>query len=201
MSAVAAAIFVSLVLYTMLTLGFRKPGPSHEPYAEAQQRQTELKETSMLEWTRFPVAFGPSTEKNNSDSETPLATVTSQPTPERLDKALPVELVLVTPTQPSLYPRLAGVQAKATVPSGESFVVVFAPADEAPDFGEPWVFAKDNHLHIFLQDENRMPKNVTPVPPSERMALSLDAGALAPGEWTAAVYTAETTFNWTFTVE
>lgn len=201
MSAVAAGIFVSLLLYTVMTLGFRKPGPAHEPYAEALEREAELKETSMLEWTRLPVELHATTESDRASSKSPLPSITSQPTPRRLDKSLPVELVLVTPAQPSLYPRLTAVEAPASVAAGAALEIDVLPGDDRPALGEPWVFAKDKQLHVFIQDEGRLPKNVTPVVATDRLTLSLGADVLAPGEWTASLYTGAETFHWTFTVE
>lgn len=201
MPAVAAAIVVSLVLYTVMTLGFRKPGAAHEPYAEAMERQAELRETSMLEWTRFPVELRAANDESVPMSNARLATVTTQPTPHRLDKSLPVELVLVTPAQPSLYPGLAAVEAATAFTANETLEIDLHPGDQNRNFGEPWVFAKEHQLHVFIQDDGRLPKNLTPVPAADRMTLSLAPDTLAPGKWNATLYTGAETFSWTFAVE
>jgi hypothetical protein len=155
----------------------------------------------MLEWTRFPVGFHAAAEPDRASSRSPLASIESQPTPHRLDKTLPVELVLVTPAQPSLYPRLTAVEAPASVAPGGTLEIDVLPGDDRPALGEPWVFAKDNQLHIFIQDDGRLPKNVTPVDATDRLTLSLGADVLAPGEWTAALYTAAEAGSWTVTAE
>lgn len=204
MTWVVAAIAAYVVLYTAINLGFRKPGPAHEPAAEAQARQESFVQATMHGWTRYAVKLAPVPLASAEPSaDVSIARVSRAPAPDDLARAVPLELTLIFPGKPSMHDAPEVVTAPARVPVNGTWRIQLqfgAPTADAHAFGEALAYAKDHHLRLFLQDERRTPIGMTPTPAAAALELSLPPGVLPAGDWHATLYTKDAIFTWAFAV-
>lgn len=200
---VALAIGLYVLAYTLINFGFRKTDPAHEPWAEAQERTTHRTVTASLHgWSRFTASVEPASAAS-APARDAFAEVQTAPTPKRLDRALPPELVALIPRRPSLHAGTPAIVAPASVHSGAALQLELGYGETAsqPAFGEAMAYTKDHQLFIFVQDDDALIPGAAAVPPASSIAVRLPAGALAAGAWNAALYTREITFTWAFTVQ
>lgn len=199
---IVAAIAAYVVLYTAINFGFRKPGPSHEPAAEAQERREHrLVHADMQGWVRLAAAI--EAPREAAGAPRPAAT-TKSAAPAHLERELPGELVGLIPRAPALFPNLDDVAAPASVAAAGPFRVglFLQRLRGAPAFGEPLAYARDRELFVILQDKSALAPGEQPRPPLGLQDLVLTAPApLAAGAWSARLYTGEQVFAWSFTVE
>jgi len=204
---VAAAIVVYIVAYTFINLEFRKPEPAHEPWAEAQARRDSYVVSVREDWTRFrttlaPLAGGDAPGAARGETP-PAAAITTRGTPARLETIVPLELTMVVPARPILYPSPDRIDAPAAIGAEDALALRlhFENGQAERPFGELMAWAgKDHHLYLFLQDVERLPEGFQPTPPAEHLEVKLPAGGLEAGAWKATLYAAEKTFDWTFEV-
>ncbi len=197
MSWVVIAIVAYIVIYTSINLGFRKPGPGHEPAAEARAHRRHFIQASMSGWTRYGVHFGMPAPEPGADAE-----ISRQATPENLAEAVPVDLTMIFPGKPSMHAAPASIRAPAVLPADGVLRVQlhFGDLSSPASFGEALAYARDQHLRLFLQDEERTPVDEDPVPAAPEMEIHLPARVLAAGDWQVTLYTKDVIFNWGFVV-
>ncbi len=202
MTWIAAAIGVYIVAYTLINLGYRKENGAHEPWAEALERRENVKEEALLDWTRLYTAFTPA-EAADATAQAPRASISRSPAPGRLEKELPIELVLVIPARPELARAPIEVLAPATVRAAGPWRIAFQfGEDQQPQrLGEFLAYARDQHLWLFLQNEKRPGLDAAPTPAQGTLEIALPTESLAPGEWTATLHCADAAFTWPFVVE
>ena len=197
---VVIAIVIYIAAYTIINVGFRKPEGGHEPWAEAQERREEVQQEAMLDWIRFHTTLLPAAAPTQ-----PLASARIERGPEtgNLERALPIELVLIIPARPELARAPAHVSSPAALAASEAFAVSleFDSAATSQMLGDFLAYAKDQHLRLFLQDDSRLSHDTQPVAANGQVALMLPAGGLAAGQWKATLYCVDATFTWDFVVE
>jgi hypothetical protein len=198
---IVAAIAGYVVIYTVVNVAFRKPAPPHEPWVEARERRLRVVQTSMMGWSRLAATIEPAANPAG-EASTPLAEVASTPPPVRLDKALPVELVLIAPGRPALHPGPGVVRAPASAaPNAPLRLQLEFPANASPvALGEALAYAKDRRLFIFVQDASRVSADAAPVAQERQLDLVLALPQLEAGMWQAELHAASATFRWEFVV-
>jgi hypothetical protein len=200
MTWVLIAIATYIVFYTFINLGYRKPDGAHEPWAEAQERKEEVSQKAMMDWIRIRVAIGADATPEASPD---AVAAEREPPPERLDRALPIDLVVIMPGKPALAAGPKSVTAAAAASPDDPFRVhlVFAASDSASTLGEVLAYAKSMHLRLFLQDGSRTLPGLPPVPVAGSIRLELPPGTLESGDWQASLYCRDAVFTWAFRVE
>ncbi len=210
---VLAAIGCFVVVHTVVNVAYRKPGPAHEPAAEARERQRTFVKGDLKGWTRYAVriqaagavesAAQSSTSAGTASVAGTSADITRAPAPENLATALPFDLVGIFTTDPRLHAGPAVVHAPAALEAaGEMRLFLRYASAAAPDaFGEALAFAKDQHLCLFLQDETRPAFEQPPTPFAYAIELALPPNVLGAGPWKASLYTRDALFEWSFNVE
>ncbi|BET67450.1 hypothetical protein ASA1KI_23680 [Opitutales bacterium ASA1] len=203
MTWIVVAIVGYIATYTFINVSYRKPEGGHEPWAEAEARAEAVKQEGLLDWTRLrtTVAIAPADSPPVVETS---ASVSRTPTPGALEKALPIELVLVIPARPELAPAPIRLVASTAVSAEAPLRLRVAFAGTAPvGLGELYAFTKDRELHLFLQDETRPARDVAPLSlaPGVEAHLDVPAGTLEAGSWQGILYCADSTLRWNFTVE
>lgn len=200
MAWVAIAIGTYIIFYTAINVFFRKPvDTAHEPAAEAAARQRDFVQASMNGWTRYAVRLNPRADDTTIEE---LTAVTRSPTPSDLARAVPLDLTLIFPGKPSMHLAPARITAPAVLPADgvwRCLISIDDPQNTAP-FGEALAYAKDNHLRLFLQDEERAPFDGTLVTALPVLEVALPAHVLPAGDWNATLYTKDEIFTWSFVV-
>lgn len=197
-----AAIAVFIVIHTVVNIGFRKPGPAHEPAAEAREKRRSFVQASMKDWTRYAVHVTAPVKSSSTSFTGPRIEAVREPAPDDLVAALPFELVGLFTRDPRLHAAPALVHASSEIPAeGAMRLRLQFPSHAMPqDFGEILAYAKDHQLYVFLQDESRTVPGETPTPFAHAIELELPAAVLPAGTWQGAVYTREAIFRWSFAV-
>lgn len=113
---VVAVIVLSIALYTVLTLKFRKPGPAFEPYQDTRERATTARLLAGG-WKRLPVTV-------NRPVEKPKAAAAAASTSRDAHNFGP-ELDAALVAKPPLLERIDQVVAPADVARGEDYLVQF----------------------------------------------------------------------------
>jgi hypothetical protein len=204
MTWIVVAIVGYIATYTFINVSYRKPEGGHEPWAEAEARAEAVKQEGLLDWTRLRTTLAGASAAPAGDVAPDTAAVTRSPTPGALEKALPIELVLVIPARPELAPAPARFDAPTIVPAALPLRLRAAFAGSTTvGLGELYAFTKDRELHLFLQDETRPARDVAPLSlaPGEEAHLELPAETLEPGTWQGILYCADSTLRWNFIVE
>lgn len=197
---IVLAIAVYVVGYTFVNISYRKPSEAaHEPFAEARERRMRSVQALTYGWTRVACEF----TSPVADVTVPAAEIASAALPQRLDRHLPPELVLVVPHEPALHPARVQLTAPAGLSTGDSLRVRLEfPGDASvPAFGETLAYFKDNHLFLFFQDDRHVAPESTPTTAASPLELVLPPATLTAGTWQASAFTASQTLTWSFTIE
>jgi hypothetical protein len=194
---VALAIVLMIAIYTFLTLYFRKPGPPHRPYQEAVDRANT---TRLLAsgYQRIALAVErPAGPRRTDVVPAGRAAASAQ----AAVGGLPPELASALVEPPLLAETIATLEAGAETGANLPYRVQFSAtlADRKRVIAEALLFRKGDTLTL--------------VPVFERIAgglqarwqettglLTVPAGTLPPGRYTATLVGARGSRTWTLTV-
>ena len=199
MTWVAIAVVSFIVIHTTVNLVFRKPAPAHEPAAEARERQHRFVKAEKDGWSRYGTTLA--VPPNPATAEQ-LAPITRTPAPANILQAISFDLAGRPERDPVLHTGPTTLETAAVLPADGvlrlrmSFDVSAKPVG----FGFVLAYSKENHLHLFLQDENRTIPDEEPLPPAPVLELTLPPRVFSAGDWQASLYTKDVILTWSFTV-
>ncbi|MEZ5275896.1 MAG: hypothetical protein R3F07_05910 [Opitutaceae bacterium] len=193
MTWVVIAIAAFMVIYTLVNVEFRKEEAPHQPYEEAQERQSRFFDFDMNGWKWLTVETTDSWDLPQGKNPVQVST---RPLEDRLDRELPVELVSAIPKRPRLIPTVARVESYPD--EGTGIRVAITPD---PDQGDPIQlegYLKEGRL-IILAVVSKKDPSAPPRSPETRLVFRLtqgDAPITAP--LSVALYTEEAVHEWTW---
>jgi hypothetical protein len=195
MSWIAVIIVISLISYTVVTLTFRKPSSdSHLPYEESEAKNNAFLQPNLMGWDRLQTSILPlPTEKALLTDSISLST---SPTPSKLETILSMDLVMVMSGRPNLLTSIEGLHAPESVQQGDSIILSFRlpNSTSAEQFYALDAYTKEADLHLFPQraDTSANPKTKA----DQQVTISQPETPLKPGIYNVHLYTAQTTYTW-----
>lgn len=190
---VVLVIVISVGLYTFLTLRYRKPGPAHKPYQEAQDRalSARLQEAG---WSRVPVTLRRPAE-SPAGASTPAAVTRDQP-------GLGPDLAKILPAPAYQLASADRVVAPAEIAHGAEYTATFTGN------------LVDLHQHVAGMTLYRRGETIVLIPDLERIGepgllsrwndgqyeLAFPTHALAPGRYRVRLCVRGAAPTWSFTV-
>ena len=190
---VVLVIAVAIGLYTFLTLRYRKPGPSHRPYEEAQERvlAARLQEAG---WSRVPVTLRRPAE-SAAGTTVPAAVTRHQP-------GLGPELAAIMPAPRDQLASADRIVAPAEIARGTEYTATFTGN------------LADLHHHVAGMTLYRLGETIVLIPNLERIGepgllsrwndgqyeLAFPTHALPPGRYRVRLCVRGAAPTWSFTV-
>jgi hypothetical protein len=195
MSWIAVVIVISLVSYTVVTLTFRKPSSdSHLPYEESQKKNKAFLQPNVLGWARLLTSIQSSS--NEKAALTDSISISTSPTPSKLETILPMDLVMVMSGRPRLLTSIENLQAPANIQHGDSILLSFRlPSTTSSEtFYALDAYVKGADLHLFPQKADTLanPNSNT----EKQIAISPSDSPLTSGTYNVHLYTAKTIHTW-----
>ena len=195
MSWIALIIVISLIGYTVITLTFRKPeSESLLPYEESQIKNDSILQLGLLGWDRLQTSY--KTLSGENEPQTDLAVISTSPAPSKLDKILPMDLVMVMPGRPKLVTALEKVLAPTSVQQGATFIVSIrlSQSSSSEVFSILEAYRKETDIYLFpLRDKASGDSGAIN---DIQITLSQPKTALTPGPYNLHLYTGETIYTW-----
>ncbi len=195
MSWIAVIIVISLVSYTVVTLTFRKPSSdSHLPYEESEKKNKAFLQPNVLGWGRPLTSIQSSS--NEKTAQTDSISISTSPTPSKLETILPMDLVMVMAGRPNLLTSIENLQAPANVQQGDSILLSFRcpPATSSETFYALDAYAKGTDLHLFPQKADTPANSNTKA--DKQIVISPSEFPLTSGTINVHLYTAKTIYTW-----
>jgi len=195
MSWIAVVIVISLVSYTVVTLTFRKPSSdSHLPYEESEKKNKAFLQPNVLGWARLLTSIQSSS--NEKAALTDSISISTSPTPSKLETILPMDLVMVMSGRPRLLTSIENLQAPANIQHGDSILLSFRlpPTTSSETFYALDAYVKGTDLHLFPQKADTLanPNSNT----EKQIAISPSDSPLTSGTYNVHLYTAKTIHTW-----
>jgi hypothetical protein len=192
MAWVAVAIAVSIALYTVINIQFRKDEAPHLPYEEAQERKSQLFEFDMNGWQRLEAV---SRATNSSNLGVDLISISERSLKGRLDQELPMDLVTVIPERPELVDGIRTVEPFLTEERILVIEFVLVPESKRPIHLDAYL--KDGLLVMLADEGERFAESAGPT----TFDLRVSGDGFPEGTYSTALYTDPTIYEWTFTVD
>jgi hypothetical protein len=192
---VAVAILACIVPYTWLTLAYRKPGPSYQPYEDSKQRANVMR---LLDagYQRITVdAERPAEPHELIRTMHALATVT--PAPGGLNEGLAAALV----ESPQLPLSFSSVSASKETAAMLPYPMVFncTLGDQKHQLGGAQVFVRGESVIIVPQFEP-LDGDLTARTKESPVVITLPGGALKTGTYSVVLTGSEQSRQWTLNV-
>ena len=177
---VVLTIVLGLAAYTYLTLHFRKPGPAFQPYQDAVNR-TAVSRLLSSGYQRIALAV-----ERPADPQRTSVILSGYASATTASSGLPPELDHALVGKPLLAEIITSVTAGAEVNAAQSYRIQFSAtlADHKHVISEAHLFRKDDSLVIlpvFEQIEGGLQARWL----ETTVLLTVPAGALPPGRYTA----------------
>jgi hypothetical protein len=191
---VVAAIGAFVVLYTVVTLAFRKPGRAFEPHEDLKQRTTFAR-LQAAGWRRIPVSIYRPAEPAPRIAGPP-ATVTAR------NASLPAELAAAFGEASRLPVAIRGLSAPVEATRGDDYSAFFQC-----DFGGITALLGDVSLYrkgsvlVLIPTTEPLPGRLNARSTEGVYGLSFPTQSLAPGRYTALLMAQGTTARWEFQVK
>ncbi len=194
---VAIAIVGSLVLYTALTLFFRKPGRGHEPYREGVQRTTTARlQESGYQQVELELA------RPADPARQDLLLGGSAAHPTSAAGGFPLELTRIFVQPPLLAERFTRVVAVAETDAGQPYRVQFTAtmADHQLLLTSATLFRKGTTL-LLLPVGEKLGGNLQARWTDTTIQIVIPGGSLPPGRYAVTLVGARANSTWTLEVK
>jgi hypothetical protein len=193
---VVLTIILGLAAYTYLTLHFRKPGPAFQPYQDAVNRTTVSR---LLSSGYQRIAL---TVERPADPQRTSVILGGFANATTASSGLPPELDQALVGKPLLAETITAVTAAAEVTAAQPYRIQFSAtlADNKHVISEAHLFRKNDSLVIlpvFEQIEGGLQARWL----ETAVLLTVPAGALPPGRYTATLVGAHGSRTWPLLVK
>ena len=193
MTWVVIAIVTFMVIYTLVNVKFRKEEAPHQPYEEAQERQSRFFDFDMNGWKWMTVETTAASDLPSGKNRVPVST---RPLEDRLDRDLPIELVSAIPKRPHLVSTVASVQAYPD--EGTGILIAIEPDLTRSDTIQLEGYLKEGRL-IILAIQGKKDASAQPRNPDFALAFRLTQGDVPiTAPLSVALYTEDTVHEWTW---
>lgn len=169
---IVLVIVVAIVVYTALTLRYRKPGPMFEPYADIKDRANTLR---LLSGGYQRITLD---ARRPSDPTTTLIAAPVSPAAGGLPDGLKATLVDL----PSLPLDIQSVVAAPNITVGEEYTIRFTCTlpDDREQLASAQLYLRGSEI-IFLPNFERLSGGLLTRSRENTVSLTVPAGALKPG--------------------
>lgn len=190
---VALVTFVCIAIYTYLTLHYRKPGPSHEPYRESVERAIAAR-LAAGGWQRIPADLERPVDLTGGGAR--RADVT------RDSPGLGRDLAAVFVEKPPMLTVVDRASAPAEVTRGEHYAANFTGrlASSKSQLGDVALYRRGSLIVLIPTTEPLPGHALESRRPDNGYSVSFPTQSLPPGQYRARLVSQGPALEWSFTV-
>lgn len=190
---VVLAIVAFVVVYTVVEIRSRKPHASHEPYAEAKQREAQARMHD-AGWVKMPLAVRRPVEKPPGGEAASVS---------RGALGLGLDLPSLFPDRPALLASIDDVTAPVNVKQGEDYTVYFTAsvADQKFQLGGSQLYRHGQDLVLVPSLEKLPDGGVLSRWHDANYAITFPTDGMAAGTYHLRLIANGPAATWTFVVK
>lgn len=188
---VAVAILLLIVPYTIVTLRYRKEGPAFRPYDDMKNR-ANVARLLAAGYQRLPLVAQRPADGTRAAGGAAIAAAPG---------GLPADLKSTLVEPPLLPVEIGNLAAAAVANTLQSYAIQFTATlpDDKQQLGGAELFVKENALVIVPTFERVAPELLTRAR-HNHVLLTVPAGALKPGRYTATLVAERASHTWALEV-
>ncbi|MFT3780629.1 MAG: hypothetical protein QM790_01350 [Nibricoccus sp.] len=194
---IVIAILVFIVGYTFITLRFRKPGRSYEPYQNAKDRAT-VHRLEQAGYQRIPASVTLPADSERSIASLPKPTATHQNTAG----GLPAELAQMLTDAPSLPEGFTKLTAPAVGNTLLPYAFQFTCRlpNQKSTLGETFVYVKDDDIAIVASSE-KIGGQLEARSRDYAVLVTIPSGTLKPGKYRVHLIGSQSSREWSLQIQ
>lgn len=194
---IVVSIVLFIVVYTFITLHFRKPGPAYQPYKDSKERAT-VQRLEQAGYQRIAANISLTADPQRSAASLGKARATAQ----TIAGGLPAELADTLIDKPSLPETFPSVVAPSEVVAlmPYSFQFTCTLSDKTNTVGQTYVYLKGDDIAVVVSFE-KIGEELLARSRDNAVLVTIPSGTFKPGEYHVRLLGARNSRQWTLLVK